>query len=61
LSTDRPLVGDWNGDGKDTAGLYRPSTGAWYLDYDNNRVADEIFVWGLNTDKAVVGDWYKKS
>ena len=26
LASDVPLTGDWNGDGIDTAGLYRPST-----------------------------------
>ncbi|MEQ1786853.1 MAG: peptidase M23, partial [Acidimicrobiales bacterium] len=28
---DVPVVGDWNGDGRDGIGLYRPSVGTWYL------------------------------
>ena len=28
---DRPIAGDWDGDGKDSLGVYRPSTGVVYL------------------------------
>ena len=26
-----PIAGDWNGDGKDTIGLYNPATSTFYL------------------------------
>ena len=48
---------DFGRKGEDAVGVFRPSTGAWYLDYDKDRVVDEIFIWGLNTDLPLVGDW----
>ena len=48
---------DFGRKGEDTAGIFRPSTGAWYLDYDKDRVADEVFIWGLSTDIPLAGDW----
>ena len=56
-STDRLFVGDWNGDGKDTAGLFRPSEGRWYFNYNNAGPSEYSFVWGDSTDIPVVGDW----
>jgi hypothetical protein len=56
-STDIPVAGDWDGDGKDEIGLYRPSTQMWYLDYDNNGASDYRVTWGESTDKPVAGDW----
>ena len=29
---DIPVAGDWNGDGKDAVGVYRPSTGQFVLE-----------------------------
>jgi hypothetical protein len=58
-STDKPVAGDWDGDGKDEIGLFRPSTATWYLDYDNSGGSDRQIVWGASTDKPVVGDWLK--
>jgi hypothetical protein len=52
VASDIPVAGDWNGDGIDDIGLYRPSTMTWYLD----GVAP--FVWGVNQwDLPVAGDW----
>ena len=31
LGDDAPIVGDWNGDGCDTLGIYRPSEARVYL------------------------------
>ena len=61
LSTDIPIVGDWDGDGIDTPGLWRPSTATFYL-WDKWRGLDIAkaqyqFVFGLSSDKPVVGDW----
>jgi len=56
-STDNPVAGDWDGDGKDEIGLFRPSTRMWYLDYDNNGASDYQVTWGDSTDIPVAGDW----
>ncbi|MFW5681622.1 MAG: hypothetical protein ACOC1G_01325 [Phycisphaeraceae bacterium] len=31
FANDLTVTGDWNGDGKDSIGFYRPSTGEWFL------------------------------
>jgi hypothetical protein len=58
---DQPVVGDWNGSGTSKIGIYRPSTGQWFLDYNGNGVfdaADKRYQFGgLPGDLAVVGDW----
>ena len=57
-SGDVPLVGDWNGDGRDTVGVYRPSDGHWYL---TNKLGDPrdlpSFTYGRTDDIRLVGDW----
>jgi hypothetical protein len=60
-STWVPITGDWNGNGKDTVGLFDPSTGDWFL---NNRVdgtiSDLLIVGGRGepvTQLPVTGDW----
>ena len=46
LSTDTPLVGDWNGDGTDTVGIYR--NGNFYLRNTNGAGnADLVFGYGI--------------
>ncbi|HSJ82606.1 MAG TPA: hypothetical protein VLA91_02170 [Acidimicrobiia bacterium] len=55
---DKPFVGDFNGDGIDTVGLHRESTGMVY--YRNNHsqgVADNTFVFGDPGDLMFAGDW----
>jgi len=42
---------------KDTVGVFDPSFGIWFLDYDNNGVADDAFYYGATTHKPVSGDW----
>lgn len=55
---DVPLMGDWNCDGFDTVGMYRPSNGFVYIRNANGfGVADEDFFYGLAGDVALVGDW----
>jgi hypothetical protein len=58
-----PVVGNWNGNGKTTIGIY--SDGAWYLDANGNGQwdgvagGDELFYFGVGLTVAmpVVGDW----
>jgi len=60
-SSDLPVVGDWNGDGKDEIGIYQPITKKWYLDYNSNGVwdagNDKTYQFGGQGDLPVVGDW----
>ena len=58
---DIPVVGDWSGSGTTKIGIYRPSTGQWFLDYNGNGVfdaGDKTYSFGgIAGDKPVVGDW----
>jgi Glycosyl hydrolase family 26 len=55
---DKPFVGDFNGDGIDTVGLHRESTGLVYFRNSNSTgVADNQFIYGDPGDKIVAGDW----
>ncbi len=49
LAIDLPLVGDWNGDGFDEIGAYRPSSQRFYFDMDGNLqygAPDFGYTWG---------------
>jgi Tol biopolymer transport system component len=55
---DKPVVGDWDGDGIDEIGLHRESSGFFY--YRNTLttgVADGQFYFGDPGDRFVAGDW----
>lgn len=55
---DKPLAGDWNGDGVDTIGVYRPAASAFYLRNLNSAgSADVAFVFGAVGDLPLAGDW----
>jgi parallel beta-helix repeat protein len=65
-SGDEPVVGDWNGDGRDTVGLYDPSTSTFYLRNtnglqgpDDHGYADVVFNYGAPKSGMlpVAGDW----
>ncbi|MFO0869816.1 MAG: choice-of-anchor D domain-containing protein [Pirellulales bacterium] len=57
LPGDQPVMGDWNGDGRKTPGVYR--NGLWILDLTGNGsdIGDRVLHFGLPGDKAVAGDW----
>jgi hypothetical protein len=61
LNGDIPIVGDWNGDGIDTIGIYRPSTNEWILtngSTNNTSPPEDIhIVFGQNGDLPIAGDW----
>ena len=45
---DRWVLGDWNGDGTDTLGLYRSATRSWFLKNSNAEGAHDVSLsWGL--------------
>ena len=55
---DKPVVGDWDGDGVDEIGLHRESTGFFY--YRNTLttgVADGEMFFGDPGDRFIAGDW----
>ncbi|MDH3398982.1 MAG: hypothetical protein OEM81_14305, partial [Acidimicrobiia bacterium] len=55
---DIPLFGDWDCDGIDTVGMYRPTSGFVYLRNSNDfGVADLDFFFGIPGDLPLVGDW----
>jgi hypothetical protein len=60
---DLPVVGDWNGNGVSQVGLFRPSSGEWFLDFNNNEKWDGcgrdlcVTAFGSPGDLPVSGDW----
>jgi len=56
LPGDYPVVGDWDGDGTATIGVYR---NGWFYLRNSNTVgfADITFPFGLPGDQPVAGDW----
>ena len=54
---DLPVAADWNNDSSSDVGVFRPSNGNWYLDYNNNGVTDKSFHFGTSGDIPVAGDW----
>src|SRR5206468_2602460 len=58
---DVPVLGDWNGDGRTKAGLFRQGF-FWILDYNGNGLfeqgVDKTYAFGgISGDIPVVGDW----
>jgi 5'-nucleotidase len=55
---DDPTAGDWDGDGTDTIGVYRPSTGETLQRNSNSAgPADNVLSFGNAGDAAFSGDW----
>ena len=55
-----PLVGDWNGDGADTVGLYQPDLSLFHLrDSHGGGVSDQYFAFGPRSADWIplAGDW----
>ena len=57
-----PVAGDWNGDGSDSVGIFRPDadgsgTGAFLLSNSLTQSFDEIFFYAKAGDMPVAGDW----
>jgi predicted outer membrane repeat protein len=56
LAGDYPVVGDWDGNGTVTIGIYR--NGSFYLRNSNTiGFADIVFAFGLPGDQPIAGDW----
>jgi hypothetical protein len=55
---DQPFVGDFNGNGQDTVGLHRESSGLVYFRNTNTTgIADNQFYFGDPGDRFMAGDW----
>jgi hypothetical protein len=55
---DAPFVGDFDGDGVDSVGLYRESTGFVYFRNSlDSGAADASFFYGDAGDRILAGDW----
>lgn len=59
---DRPVVGDWDGDGRDQVGAFRTIgyLGQFILDTNDSGAfesSDRIFYYGFAGDTPIVGDW----
>ena len=60
---DLPIIGDWDGTGTVRIGVFRPSTGMWYLDLNGNGKMDSCTIdgcfgpFGQPGDLPVVGKW----
>ena len=55
---DMPVIGDWNGDGVYTVGIFR--NGTWFLDMNGDGrwgPGDLVVQFGQQGDIPVVGDW----
>ena len=56
IGGDYPVVGDWDGNGTSTIGIYR--NGQFYLRNSNTiGFADKVFAFGQPGDQPVAGDW----
>ncbi len=56
VSGDRPVVGDYDGDGRRDAAVFRSSTSLWYILHSSNN-QQRYERWGFNTDKQVPADY----
>lgn len=52
---EKPVVGDWDGDGRTTIGIFADQT--FFLDMDNDGRADAQIAWRYQGDIPVIGDW----
>ena len=63
LSTDLPIIGDWDGDGSDEIGVFHPEDRCYYLNLNCNGIWDgeptdlKLGPFGKKTDIGVIGNW----
>ncbi len=53
-STDQPVLGDWDGDGKANVGVRRPEESTFYLSTPGGTVT---VLYGIPSDRPIAGDW----
>ncbi len=55
-ASDIPISGDWDSNGVDTVGFFRPSNATFYLSNTNSSI-NVTTQFGATGDRPVVGDW----
>jgi hypothetical protein len=51
------VVGDWDHNGISDAGVFRSSTGTWYLETAKTGAVNKSFRFGIPGDIPVTGKW----
>lgn len=54
---DLPLAGDWDDNGLDTVGFFRPSAATFFEINDFAAGVDTVFLFGADGDLPLAGDW----
>jgi regulation of enolase protein 1 (concanavalin A-like superfamily) len=57
LATDKPLLGDFNGDGTTDRAMWRSTNGGWYIMNSGTPETYTSYPWGLSEDIPVPGDY----
>ena len=57
VQADKPVPGDYDGDGKTDFSVFRPSTGEWYVLQSSDNIWAAVFAWGTPTDVRVPADY----
>ena len=57
LPEDKPVPGDYDGDGKTDFSVYRPSSGEWYVLQSSDNTWGSVFAWGVASDVRVPADY----
>ena len=54
---DKPVPGDYDGDGKTDFSIFRPSSGQWFVLQSSDYAWAPVFAWGTPTDVRVPADY----
>ena len=57
LSEDKPVQGDYDGDGKTDFSIFRPSTGQWFVLQSSDNAWAPVIAWGIASDHCVPADY----
>lgn len=57
LLGDKPVPGDYDGDGKTDFSVFRPSTGEWFVLQSSDGSWLSVVAWGNDTDELVPADY----